>query len=1736
MPRQCGETFAQLPFQPADVPHEETLYMLETYADFAFDLWESPYPASQLGCLDADTTVERNHDLFLHWSFPVKELASDGFSLDLVSPSREDQNQIFAFHSIPVDSAPLLNAQGQEKPKLAEFGQITLLTQLYNQLFAHETSTAVNTLTYAVEKPLHLQGISISTDQSAPHIREPTMSTDPVINDTQTFFVQTQADLAHNHSSVMIPLEENASIVRLRNLRYLLYTYNPQQTLSGTILSQPNLDVAVFFDSGATHSIITQRTYKRLSPVIRKANFKPLPKQASFNTGNGPIPAIGTVTLALLIGPAKFVLTLTILPTQCWADVILGRSFFEQMDAIQLYGNRYMCFKIHTVPFCALKHTHIPPHKTQRVTFELHTTARTSAEEIQGEYLDGDTIAYFTSYAEIPRPTIVPLYRQRFTLIIENERETPLTFPTTTMAGVIDIRSKGYMPKVCINTDCLQLPMPQVEPAANMHVTRISDPPNMLNKEEVQHIFAGRLSPQNKITTLENSKVPVVYPTVPEIDVVVPKVQMQRHFPWLDDDDPRLLMTDEECLRLKLSFEDSLATLDEQENFIKMFLRHRKAVSLRDEIGTVPHVRVHLAINDPKYFFVRPYNVKLEMRPIFDREMRRGELLDIWERGHTAYCSPCRLIERKHKNMWRVISDFRYLNSKLASVQLAFPLIRDVLAKIGSSGATLFTVVDLRDAYHSLLLAEDSRQLCGITPYFGSYTYVYKRMGMGLNEAPAIWQQFITQEMEAMPNRDRYVVIMDDILIASTPETHAQDMENLLIFCKKIGIKLSPHKVQLMKNKIVFFGMVFFVQDGKPCYTAMKDMCSAIRNLKQPQTVTDVRKFCGKVQFLSAFLPKLAELLIPLYEQTKKRKYVEWTSECEENFQQIKQLLQKPPVLRMPASEGHFTLESDTSLYAAGGALYQKQNDLPQILAQIKNTQQRKRVSALGVLVGYHSKKLPETASRYSITELELLGMVVNITGFKQLLCLRPFDIIIDHKAIEFIVKAQTEPATARISKLLHQLRQYKFTVKYQKGSEMFVSDALSRLQFQEITPLDDVIPLNFLPHVFFYFEKPQQAWHTQMAADLGYQSPTHYSWFDFLPLAKRLPRVPAHNQPPITQWLGKDKTQEDPQPPSTEIEQQVPDDSDAIQATPPTDQSVLDKAPLPQTSTPADKPVKDMPLPVDILSRTQDPTLTRYLPPPQTLITKPVEQLLQPKQALITAADKLTVLTRHIPHQQALTKLMGNIRKKFRSDWEVPLTVRDLVQAYKRSPRFGATYNYLATNTLPSNPQARRKIDVDSAHFFLVNGLLFKSVLSTKLHTELFSDALLVIPEEYEPIIFNLYHSSVMSSHVGYKRTAQTLEQTFYIVNMRAKLANYIKACSACQLAKRDPGKRPPGQAIPRIPLSYVPLSRLSADIKFMPVSATGYKFILVCVCEFTNFVILISLRDRNALTLAAALYDRVISIFGIPQFLNIDEDSALTGKVISILLRVLKIDVRTVSPYNHGSLRAERYIRTCQDLLVKQLTGMGTNWPDYVPSIMWAMNTYATETLEGLSPFEMVFVRPPTNFLSLNIQELEDTDKNKPQDFIAQLRKKRDFMIDTISKLKTHHAMIRAADKNKYQDPPKYNTGDLISLLSPRTSDLITNSRKFIHHYIGPLVVDAVLADNLVTLRTIHNQSIPGVYHVNRLRKWDEYHPKGNITTQAQLVKRVLHNESNPVRPVLDADARTGLHPQGERFPTTE
>ena len=475
-------------------------------------------------------------------------------------------------------------------------------------------------------------------------------------------------------------------------------------------------------------------------------------------------------------------------------------------------------------------------------------------------------------------------------------------------------------------------------------------------------------------------------------------------------------MADREILEKYTNLNNSCLDKEEKIMVMDILFKYREAFSLRDEICTCPNIEVEIDVTDKSPFFIRPYHVREEDKAFINREMKRLCYMGILKEGFSAYSSPVMLISRQLTKDKRVVTDFRHLNVRIAKNNLAYPLVRDTFLVLGNSKCKVLSVLGLKDAFHLLRMSENSKRYCRILPYFGSSSYLYQNMPMG---------SYINAILDCLQSRKYCEAIMDDLLLFTpSKKTHMNKLEDLLKALLKNGLKISPKKWQLFKTSLQYMGNEIFIENKEVCVKLLRNRLEAMQKLQPPKTPRGCRSFAAVVNFLSMFCPELQKLLKPMYDLTRKGRPFNWGKEQQDSFEEIKCKLMKTPVLHMPNKMGRFHLYSDTRKYETGSVLYQIQNGKPK-------------------LITYVSKRLPEAAKGYSITELELCGLAINIAGFSHLLKRVDFDAIVDHLVLTHINKSKMEPATTRIKRLLELISSYSFNLYYMKGKDMVLSDFL---------------------------------------------------------------------------------------------------------------------------------------------------------------------------------------------------------------------------------------------------------------------------------------------------------------------------------------------------------------------------------------------------------------------------------------------------------------------------------------------------------------------------------------------------------------------------------------------------------------------------------------------------------------------------------------------------------------------
>ena len=222
---------------------------------------------------------------------------------------------------------------------------------------------------------------------------------------------------------------------------------------------------------------------------------------------------------------------------------------------------------------------------------------------------------------------------------------------------------------------------------------------------------------------------------------------------------------------------------------------------------------------------------------------------------------------------------------------------------------------------------------------------------------------------------------------------------------------------------------------------------------------------------------------------------------------------------------------------------------------------------------------------------------------------------------------------------------------------------------------------------------------------------------------------------------------------------------------------------------------------------------------------------------------------------------------------------------------------------------------------------------------------ALLAIPEICVDKIIELYHTSLFVGHQAVIKTYLTISDKFFIPNLIHYLRLFLSACHICQLFRND--KPPSRQLETRINLNSRPMSTLSMDLKVMPRLQKGHRYIVCVIDEMTNYLITAPLYQARSEDVGEDLIENVISKFGMPEYMIMDQDSAFMSSLMSYLFKKLGISIKTIGPNNHKSLQAEHGIKSLSNILSKHLTGQGQSWHKFLSLATYAYNIFHTPNL---------------------------------------------------------------------------------------------------------------------------------------------------------------------------------------------
>ena len=492
-------------------------------------------------------------------------------------------------------------------------------------------------------------------------------------------------------------------------------------------------------------------------------------------------------------------------------------------------------------------------------------------------------------------------------------------------------------------------------------------------------------------------------------------------------------------------------TPQQRTTVLQMLKENEEAFVKSDgKIGHCKLLTLKLQLKDPAQPPIKKQQYRIAPQIIQDAQQQMNAYIrdGIIEETDSEFNSPILLlkkgIKKSHKHLpteksktttYRLVTDFRALNEAIVKNNYLLPSIDQLIDDIGNQYSTTegppkyFTSLDLSQAYFQLSLHEKSRKYTAFT--WNNKKYQYRSVTQGLSTAAGFCQQVVHKILGKC-----CVNYLDDVLIVSRSFfQHMTDVQAVLQAFAQYNLLLSPNKCEFAKPTATFLGYNL----SEHGYQLSDKHVSALASYPRPQTVKELRTFLGLINYFRKFIRDRAKICEPLHALTRKGVIFQWSKECEESFQKIKDKLCRPPILQYPRFNKRFYLSTDASTQSIGVCLCQKDDNghfMP---------------------IAYCGRSLKSHEKNYSITKLELLATVFAITYFQVYLAGHQFTLLTDHSPLTSILKQKTlTPQLARFSLLIQS---FDFTVEHQKGLLNSAADVLSRREYQiNHTDVDDKI------------------------------------------------------------------------------------------------------------------------------------------------------------------------------------------------------------------------------------------------------------------------------------------------------------------------------------------------------------------------------------------------------------------------------------------------------------------------------------------------------------------------------------------------------------------------------------------------------------------------------------------------------------------------------------------------------
>lgn len=366
------------------------------------------------------------------------------------------------------------------------------------------------------------------------------------------------------------------------------------------------------------------------------------------------------------------------------------------------------------------------------------------------------------------------------------------------------------------------------------------------------------------------------------------------------------------------------------------------------------------------------------MENLLDEELKRLESKDIVERVDTSiWTSP--IVKKQNENIRLCVDYSTGVNKALIDNRHPLPSVENIILKL--NGSCFFSLIDLSDAFFQLEINESHREITTITTSKGLFRF--KRLPFGIKTAPAIFQQAMDATLSGLEKVHAY---LDDIVITgSTRQEHDDRLLGTLQRLQNNGWKLRAEKCLFAMKEIKYLGLIVNARG----ISADPETTSAIANMPNPTSVSEVQSFLGMINHYGKFIPQLHQIKQPLEDLTRKTHPWSWNQKHDQAMEQIKKVTLSPLLLEHYDPSKTLIVAVDACTTGIGAVLFQR------------DSHGHERA------VYHMAQSLTDAQRNYSQLEKEALALVAAVERFHKFVWSRRLILQTDHKPL--VALLQTE-------------------------------------------------------------------------------------------------------------------------------------------------------------------------------------------------------------------------------------------------------------------------------------------------------------------------------------------------------------------------------------------------------------------------------------------------------------------------------------------------------------------------------------------------------------------------------------------------------------------------------------------------------------------------------------------------------------------------------------------------------